>query len=1202
MLRRLPRANGLYSISLVIVLISALLVAVGWGRSPDRWGEQDLIDSTIWVTSPAAGLVHPIDATVGRPGPPMQVSGGIEADLETVQAGSNGYVLNRTTGSIRFIDAAQRIFGPANNFDLEGLTSFLVNDSVGWVYFGAPTHRLQRVSPGPDLVARGDLIPVVADGDDGALQSSGAILMPNQEQGKLTRVPLIGAQEEVEVAPAGNDLVARVVDDLPVVIDVDAKTVVSLDDDLNEVRTCTLPISGTPRPATGEGTDGRLAMMVPEQGALLVLDLETCDVRAPQAGSPGDEFGQAVTMDGLVFVPNFTQSRAQIVEVTGSFGDEGLSSRPSERLNGTSGRFELIAENGMVVFNDRNSDVVGMIDRSGAVRQTDKFGEDLGGDGGDFNLGDEEEPAGGSDGVQQTTETEEEVNPDDEEEPPTEEETEQEEPQVRLPGVRCESDPRSIEAGDEITVVAQPSTVGDVEIQSYQFTFPDGSVVPDDDGTWSGTIPETSDFEIGVRGVTSSGTTRLVGCGVVAVGSDGGDDRQPDPELACYAEEGREAQVDTDVTFQAQFGDEAPTGFQWTFDDGEVTRETAPTRQFADAQDVAVELEVTYADGGTDRTSCGITITAGAPDLSPSFRYDPPTVTVDQPVDFFSNSNNPEAILRYEWEFEDGSPSTWAERNATGVTFSSPGLKLVRLTIYNADNQPFPVEEAVMVQPEGESAAPEVRIDPIPNLFVGQTMNLNYQLLAGGDIRSAEWVLSRTTDTGTTQEVARLEGNGQSFTIPTHTGGRYTIRLTVTDEEGRIGTDTETSEVFLALNPDFTISANPTGRGSDVTFVGSASSSAIDTWRWDFGDGNSATGQTARHAYASEGTFTVRLTVELRGATESIAQDIQVLSGNTQVPDVVGQTEQAATASIERESLVVASSRECRVGIEADRVAEQNPVGGTFVNPNSTVSLVVGDGTQWRVPDIQPTDTPATHGLEGRLVITLQAQETADTTLHGTKVSQSENVGTEFCGQQTVNVVVWGPPPPLQLSCTADVQFGNSASCMAEGNLGGGTIDWGDGSTASMPAGGTLNHTYGAAGNFTPVLTDGGDTDSSAVMVRPVVSAPNCSSASVTVYTLVSDPDLGWDYSRDGEGNILPPATVGGNTSCSVTVAGGSGSVSWSWSGPFGSSTNGSGVATGDVFTGQWGGHQSGTVTFTATVNGATSAPQRAPLYAQGCG
>jgi large repetitive protein len=62
----------------------------------------------------------------------------------------------------------------------------------------------------------------------------------------------------------------------------------------------------------------------------------------------------------------------------------------------------------------------------------------------------------------------------------------------------------------------------------------------------------------------------------------------------------------------------------------------------------------------------------------------------------------------------------------------------------------------------------------------------------------------------------------------------------------------------------FTAAPTTAGLGQTVNFDGSQSASPVGTivsYEWDFGDGDTATGQTVSHAYSTTGTFTVTLTV-----------------------------------------------------------------------------------------------------------------------------------------------------------------------------------------------------------------------------------------------------------------------------------------------------------------------------------------------------
>jgi len=93
----------------------------------------------------------------------------------------------------------------------------------------------------------------------------------------------------------------------------------------------------------------------------------------------------------------------------------------------------------------------------------------------------------------------------------------------------------------------------------------------------------------------------------------------------------------------------------------------------------------------------------------------------------------------------------------------------------------------------------------------------------------------------------------------------YVVALTVTDDAGATGHD----ELIVTVGGDdpvavMEIAPAEARRFEQISFDGSASHAraAIVSYSWSFGDGASATGAIASHAYANVGTFRVQLTVE----------------------------------------------------------------------------------------------------------------------------------------------------------------------------------------------------------------------------------------------------------------------------------------------------------------------------------------------------
>jgi PKD repeat protein len=113
-------------------------------------------------------------------------------------------------------------------------------------------------------------------------------------------------------------------------------------------------------------------------------------------------------------------------------------------------------------------------------------------------------------------------------------------------------------------------------------------------------------------------------------------------------------------------------------------------------------------------------------------------------------------------------------------------------------------------------------------------------------------------------------GTGKTTTHSYDSVGNYGVTLTVTDNDGL--TDTDTKNVFViatgvVLTPpeaSFTCSPETQTINEPIDFDASGSSDTdgtIQTYSWDFGDGNTGTGSTTSHSYGSTGNYGVTLTV-----------------------------------------------------------------------------------------------------------------------------------------------------------------------------------------------------------------------------------------------------------------------------------------------------------------------------------------------------
>jgi len=138
-------------------------------------------------------------------------------------------------------------------------------------------------------------------------------------------------------------------------------------------------------------------------------------------------------------------------------------------------------------------------------------------------------------------------------------------------------------------------------------------------------------------------------------------------------------------------------------------------------------------------------------------------------------------------------------------------------------------------------------------------------------------------------------GKTTSHTFTTATTQTYTVRLTVTDDDGAASVGYQSIEVLgspVSGNnaPTARFTATPTYGNSPLTVQFDAALStdadgSIELYSWDFGDNSTGAGEVLSHTFTALGTsnFTVRLTVtDNQGATATTTTVITVL-----VPEVV---------------------------------------------------------------------------------------------------------------------------------------------------------------------------------------------------------------------------------------------------------------------------------------------------------------------------
>jgi FOG: PKD repeat len=248
------------------------------------------------------------------------------------------------------------------------------------------------------------------------------------------------------------------------------------------------------------------------------------------------------------------------------------------------------------------------------------------------------------------------------------------------------------------------------------------------------------------------------------------------------------------------------------------------------------------------------------------FTFEPTEVTIGDEITFdASGTTDPnEDIELYEWAFGDGSTTTG---KTVTHTYENGGEKNVTLRVTDSVEKQSTYEQTVYINspPDADFTVSQA------SATIQDTIRFNASntIDPDNDIVSYNWSFGDGT-----------EAQGEIVTHSFNDSGTYTTELQVIDSLGNTSRTVANINISASPTPQFSITPSTPQVSQSVTFNASSSADVdrdILSYNWDFGDGNTSSGEVVNHVYTEFGQYEITLTVrDSAGNSSSITQGITV--------------------------------------------------------------------------------------------------------------------------------------------------------------------------------------------------------------------------------------------------------------------------------------------------------------------------------------
>lgn len=306
----------------------------------------------------------------------------------------------------------------------------------------------------------------------------------------------------------------------------------------------------------------------------------------------------------------------------------------------------------------------------------------------------------------------------------------------------------------------------------------------------------------------------------------------------------------------------------WDFGDNSTSTDQNPVHHYRQGGTYSVTQTAT-GSGGSDSITQSLLVVDRLPEPNMTFN-----ALAGVPLGIQFTADAIERVTEWEWDFGDFSQT--ATQNPRH-TYGTSGAYTVTLRARG---------------PGGEGVITRV-------VSVGVSApTVDFTHASGSGMYGVE-LTPIVSGTVNTLEVRFGDGNSETLTAAnpgapvfpplSHNyvaSGSYPVTMTA---YGPAGDPSATQIIAIpepALNPSITVTQSGGVAPLSIDFNGAATGN-VQSWTWDFGDGNTATGEDVSHTYRSAGNYPAILTVAGPAGSATAAMNISVLSHLQAMADVM---------------------------------------------------------------------------------------------------------------------------------------------------------------------------------------------------------------------------------------------------------------------------------------------------------------------------